>query len=987
MTDPAPIPRDPLLPERFGEYRVVALLGEGGMGTVYEAEQQHPKRRVALKVIRPGLASAEVLRRFEHEAAVLARLQHPGIAQIHEAGTFTATGGVKQPYFAMELVRGLPLTEYASARGLDTRQRLELVVRICEAVEHAHQRGIVHRDLKPANILVDESGQPKILDFGLARLTDSDVQMTMHTDLGQLVGTLPYMSPEQAAGEPDEMDTRSDVYALGVIAYELLSGRLPHDLHRRLLHEAVRVIREEMPSRLSSIDRSLRGDVETIVGKALEKDKARRYQSAGELASDIQRYLKNEAISARPASTWYQLRKFARRNRVLVGGVLATFLALGAGLVVSATQYVRAADARDLAEDAGEEARAINTFLLEMLGSADLTKLGREAKVAQALDAASAVVGSSFADRPRVELGVREILARTYLSLGMFEEAEPHAQRTLELATQLDGPDGAWRATGLQRVATCRAGRGDNAGAESLLREAVGIRERLYGPEDSVTLDLRMDLANQLRLLEQFEESEAIYRAVLAIRRASPGSERALQVTCNSLAVLLHTAGRPAEAEPLYREAAELAERQLGPDDPDSLIARFNLASVLESLGDAEQAEAIMAETLPRMRAVFGDRHLTTAIAMRMLGRLYLTRGRLRDAVPLLEEAVAVVQRVQGERAVDVARFKNSLAIVQLNLMDYPAAAETLRTVVDIYVEQGMIEHVETIGASTSLALALNNSGRAEEAEALYRRIIDDATRVLGPDDKATIIAMNSLGVLLQGSGRFAEAEPLLLRALESLERAYPPEDLDTAITMHNVMRLQSQLGRGEEAAALAPDLVARFERVFGPRHPRTAQAKASAAFILRDAGRRDEAEELCRSSLEIRREVYGEQHVTVGLSLRLLGELRLDRGDVSGAHPLLSDALSILEATNEASALAACRSQLGECLAKLGRYGEAEPLLLEGQRGIEAARDATAAQKRRAIERLVELYSAWNAAEPGAERGQQLAAWQARLDAPAAPN
>jgi serine/threonine protein kinase len=311
------------------------------MGAVYEAEQAMPRRIVALKVIRPGLVAPDLRRRFENEVQVLGRLQHPGIAQIYQAGV-TDLGGGPQPYFAMELVSGLPLVDYAERRGLGLRERLRLLAGICDAVQHAHQRGIIHRDLKPGNILVDDaSGQPKILDFGIARTTDPDGAMTSHTLFGQIVGTLPYMSPEQLAADPGGIDTRSDVYALGVILHELLTGKLPHDLTQRSTLDAMNAIRDVEPARVGTLDRRLRGDVETIVAKALEKEKERRYASAAELAADIHRYLSDEPIVARPPSAGYQLRKFARRNKVLVGGIASAFLILISGVVPSATGSFR----------------------------------------------------------------------------------------------------------------------------------------------------------------------------------------------------------------------------------------------------------------------------------------------------------------------------------------------------------------------------------------------------------------------------------------------------------------------------------------------------------------------------------------------------------------------------------------------------------------------------------------------------------------------
>jgi eukaryotic-like serine/threonine-protein kinase len=335
-------PKDePGLPLNIGRYRILRRHGEGGMGTVYEAEQDNPRRTVALKVIRPGLVSPELVKRFSHEAQILARLQHPGIAQVYEAGM----GDDGQPFFAMEFIRGMPLDEYARSRGLSTAARLELLAKLCDAVQHAHEKGVIHRDLKPGNILVDETGQPKVLDFGVAHVTAVDLLTTAsRTQAGQLLGTLSYMSPEQIGADPAGLDGRSDVYTLGVILFELLAHRLPYQLEQLPVHEVARVIREQEPSRLGSIDTLFRGDVEIIVSKTLEKDKARRYASAGDLASDIRRYLRGEAIRARPASAFYQLRKFARRHRALVAGASGIFTALLAGTVVSIVFALRAAE-------------------------------------------------------------------------------------------------------------------------------------------------------------------------------------------------------------------------------------------------------------------------------------------------------------------------------------------------------------------------------------------------------------------------------------------------------------------------------------------------------------------------------------------------------------------------------------------------------------------------------------------------------------------
>jgi hypothetical protein len=474
-------------PVAIGRYRILRLMGEGGMGSVYEAEQEQPRRIVALKVIKPGLAGPDLLWRFRQESQALARLQHPGIAQIYEAGAEDSGAGL-QPFFAMEFIHGRPLLHYVDEHRLNTRQRLELMAKVCEAVHHAHQRGLIHRDLKPGNILVDEAGQPKILDFGVTRITDSDIEARQQTEVGQLVGTLAYMSPEQVLADLLALDARSDVYALGVILYQLLAGRLPYYISPKV-HEAARAIQEDDPAPLSSISRSYRGDVETIVAKALEKDKARRYASAADLGGDIRRYLQDEPIIARPRSAIYQLEKFARRHKALVTGVVAVFVVLVGGVIASADQAMRASRAegvaleqRDRAVQAeaaathernralGAEAQAVqerNTSIAEkrradneaatakavsdflendLLAQASANNQSRPAakpdpdlKVRTALDRAAARIGGKFDRQPEVEAAIRDTIGQTYEDLGQYPEARKHLERALDLYRRILG--------------------------------------------------------------------------------------------------------------------------------------------------------------------------------------------------------------------------------------------------------------------------------------------------------------------------------------------------------------------------------------------------------------------------------------------------------------------------------------------------------------------------------------------------------------------
>ncbi len=613
------------IPGAIGPYRLVRVLGEGGMGTVFEAQQDSPRRSVALKVIRAGFLSGEHLRRFKQESQVLGRLQHPGIAQIYEAGMATDQEGRPVPFFAMEFIKGLPLTDYAAARKLGTRDRLDLLAKVCDAVYHAHQKGVIHRDLKPGNIMVDESGQPKILDFGVARATDSDVQQaTLRTDIGQLIGTIPYMSPEQVGGDPGEMDTRSDVYALGVIAYELLAGRMPYDLQKKMIHEAARVIREDEPTRLSSINRTLRGDVETIVSKALEKDKTRRYQSAESLASDIRRYLKDEPIAARPASTWYQFRKFAARHKGLVGGVALAVILLLAGIAGTGLALKRALTAesgltvqltetqkqKGLAEEnaaketkARAHAEAINTFVTKALQSGDPMESGaQETTIAQAMDnAVKEIDAGAFKDEPETEADLRDTIATILLNNGKFAEAEPLYTRALAIYEMAHGKDHPDVAACLNNLA------------------ALFVAQRKYA------------------------EAEPLYTRALAIWERAVGKDHPeVATTLNNLAALFVAQRKYVQAEPLYTRALAMWEKALDPDHPDVAASLNNLALLYAELGRFAEAEPHSKRALAIVEKALGKDHPYVAKCLESLAKLYRKTDRAKEAEPLEERARAI---------------------------------------------------------------------------------------------------------------------------------------------------------------------------------------------------------------------------------------------------------------------------------------------------------------------------------------------------------
>lgn len=670
----------------IGHYRIIRTIGQGGMGTVYEAEQDRPRRTVALKVVRAGLATPKMMRRFELESQVLGRLQHIGIAQVYEAGTADAGQG-PQPFFAMEFIRGRLLNDFAGADNLGTRARLELMAKVCDAVHYAHQKGVIHRDLKPGNILVDDTGQPKILDFGVARATDSDVQVTtLQTDVGQIVGTLAYMSPEQVAADPAELDIRSDVYALGVICYELLAGRLPLDVSRKMIHEAARTIQEDDPAPLSTYNRVFRGDVETIVAKALEKEKGRRYASAAELAADLRRYLQDEPIVARPASTTYQLRKFAKRNKGLVGGVVAAFIIMVIASVVSVTLAVQAHRARAAETAQRERAEnnlhaaigAVDKYLTNVSESEDLKAAGLESLRRQLLGTAKDFYEDFVrqkTDDPRLmrELGSAHLrVGNIDRELFQNDRAEQSYLKAMEIFDRLDGESKATsdRLAVFNNLGLVYRDTGRFDEAAKLFGKGIAFESQLNSadfdaPLGSSIANMHDNFGTMLLQLRRLEECEAHHQKGLAIRKRcleiEPDSEFYLKDVCIShvnLGTLYATTNRLPQAEEHLRQAVEQGRRLMekAPQDmqyQNALAGALNnIGGVYTLLGDNGEATKAHRESLAIREKMAAAHPAVTEYALRLagshtnLGEIAVLDNKPDEALVSLDEAVRILQGV-----------------------------------------------------------------------------------------------------------------------------------------------------------------------------------------------------------------------------------------------------------------------------------------------------------------------------------------------------
>ena len=769
--------------ERF---QLVRTLGEGGMGQVWLAEQTSPVRRpVALKLIKAGMYDESMMRRFQSERQSLALMDHPAIAKVFDAGA-TPQG---QPYFVMEYVPGLPITEYCDRKKLKIGDRLELFVQACEGVQHAHQKAIVHRDLKPANILVvevDGRPVPRIIDFGLAKVVTAQVGASLFTRQGHFVGTPEFMSPEQADPSSQDIDTRSDVYSLGVVLYVMLAGSLPFDTkpgQRQSLDELLRKLREDEPPRPSAkagaqretlaanaaargsdphqLLSLLRGDLDWITMKALEKDRARRYGAPSELAADIRRYLNHETVTARPASGGYRLRKYARRHRVAVTVAAGLVLLLAAFSILQAIELRRITQERD-------RANRITDFMTGLFNISDPSEArGNSVTAREILDKASKDMGSGLVKDTEVQSQLMFVMARTYGNLGLYSRADKLAKAALDARIGLLGRDDPRTLGSMTLMGWILDKEGSEAEAERMERQALAGERRILGPEDPLTLQTQDDLALILLHGGHYGEVEKLEREVIGIETRVLGESDAQTLqSMNHLGVSLLLQSRFAEAEQEYRRLLDVERRALGPDHPETLKAVANLSTSLQGQDRFTEAEALYREALATQQRVLGPEHQNTLRAMFNLAGLLALEGRLADSENLLRKTLAIQSRTLGP--------------------EYP----------------------DTLGSQANLADLLLREGHVHDAEKLQRETLDARRRVLGPGNHLTLTTQSFLAEILIREGHYAEAEKLARQAFEVQLRSSGPRSPQTLYTLLQMGRAMALSHRYAEAKKLFQEAI-----------------------------------------------------------------------------------------------------------------------------------------------------------------------------------
>jgi tetratricopeptide (TPR) repeat protein len=896
-------------------YEIREEIHRGGQGVVFRAVQISTKRDVAIKVLREGPFSGRSERaRFQREVEILASLNHPDIVTIHESGDDAG-----RHYFVMDYVAGSALDIFIDERRTrtsisNTRNTLKLFHSICQAVNAAHLHGVIHRDIKPSNIRVDEAGRPHVLDFGLAKLSDDSAVSSLSSEVsfaGQFIGSLPWCSPEQAEGRPDKVDMRSDVYALGVVLYRILTGRLPYEVTGTSREILDRILREP-PIRPSDYSADIDDEVETILLKCLDKVPERRYQTAGQLAADLDRYLRGEAIEAKRDSGWYVLRKTLRRYRVQTAVAAGFVLLITASAIALGVLYRKA-------QIEARKAEISTAFLRDTLAAADPgTSQGKEVTVREILDTAAGRVEAQLTQEPQVAVDMYCTIGQTYLSLGHAEEAERSYRAGFDLGARTLGADHPDTLAAQNGLATSFEDQSRYEEAESLFRQCLDTTRRAQGPDTPFAIDVLHNLANLLRkrskpdeTLVLFEEAldrsrrilgeehsstlitrkllasirqergeldvaEAEYRAILEIQRRTLGDRAPLTLgTMNYLAMLLKARWKLDEAAPLYDELVRSTHEVLGPDHPDTLRNKNSYGRLLQAQGKLTEAETVFREALDGLTRKLGEDHLDTIFTTNNLALLLSEQGRLAEAEPLALAALQRGRAILGDEHPRTLDWMNNLADLYARQAS-PQAEALCRQVLDVRRRVLGTEHPQTLATMSTLANILVEDGgqRLIEGEAILRQVLEQRRRLLGPTHVDTLVSMNSLVKALLARDLIEEAEPLALQALEDCRATLGVDHPVTFLIINNVGAAMARHSRRDEAISLLSDAVARSDGKLPPRHILRSRLRATLGRILAEAGRVDEARLHLTLAMEDLQRTIGPQHPTTQNVAQLLANI-----------------------------------------------------------------------------------------------------------------
>lgn len=749
----------PGIPDAIGPFRVTGLVGHGGMGVVYEAEQANPRRRVAVKVIRGEASSAEAVRRFEREVQILGKLEHPGIARIYAAGEIEEQHGAA-PYLAMEFIEGRPIDTHLSEREASIDERIELFARVCDAVEHAHQAGVIHRDLKPANILVTSGGEAKVLDFGVATISDGDQKATLETQAGQIVGTLTYMSPEQTEGDRTAIDSRSDVYALGVLLCEILTGQLPYDLSRAGLATALHAIRTSEPRIIRVDGAKLDGDLVVLIRCALEKDRDRRFQSAAQLAADLRRFLRGEPIMARPPSATYQLAKFVRRHRALTAGILLAFLASVTGTVVSLRFAGDAADAETRAHAEAEQARIERnaarseaatsrrfvTAIANIFRNIDPGQAqGKEPTLAEAMISAAHRIDDALDQDPLIRARLHTFFGAQLTAIGRPKDAARHHERSIAIYREREVLHrDVCVALSSHAWFLLKSGRLDEA--EACCREGLEVVGKLGLEVSEMAANFHCTLGEIALERRDFPRAlEGAHRSLEMRRQVFPGDHDDTAVSLVVLGNILVEQNRLDEAEKELRASLEMRRRLHGDRHPLIAESVQILSRIPYRRGDFEEAERMTAEVVAIKRHVWPNGHPSLASALSNLSVLAVQNGRFSEAEKSIREALAMYRAAFGVDSLDEAFMLRSLAGVQRYLEQFEECRKSLEQALGITERAIEGPHYLRSMVLVSLGLANLKLGAFEESKQILLRGLEEARAIENPPGRFTHEALTGL--------------------------------------------------------------------------------------------------------------------------------------------------------------------------------------------------------------------------------------------------